>query len=88
MAGVFSLKVGDAVYGIAPGCMGRSVFVPAELMVHKPSTVSFEDAATAPTAYCTVNMAFNSCVDFGPDTKVTTYTATRSLTNVCMNQLQ
>ena len=63
------MHVGDAVFGIAPGCMGHSVFVPVELMVCKPPTVSFEEAATVPTAYCTVYQAFN-CVIMSPATKV------------------
>ncbi len=53
-AGVGSLRVGDRVCGIAPGCLGGSVLVPAELMVPLPPHASFTEGSTAPIVYCTV----------------------------------
>lgn len=50
--------MGDAVFGIAPGCLGTSVIVPADLMVALPPNLSFVAGATAPTVYCTVHAAF------------------------------
>ena len=50
--------VGDEVFGVAPGCMGHTAFAPAETLVCKPRTVAFQEAATAPTVYCTVFTAF------------------------------
>ena len=68
--GVTCLTPGDAVMGIAPGCLGPAVHVPAGLVVRKPATLSFQDASTAPTVFCTVHAAFNDCIGLGPGTKV------------------
>lgn len=59
-AGVSDKRVGDAVFGIAPGCLGASVIVPSDLMVALPPHLSFEAGATAPTVYCTVYAAFSA----------------------------
>ncbi len=69
-AGVKSLMPGDAVMGIAPGCLGPAVHVPAGLVVCKPPALSFQDACTAPTVFCTVHAAFNDCIDLGPGSNV------------------
>lgn len=53
-----ALAVGDQVFGVAPGCLGRSVIVTEKLVVPKPLNISFEDAATTPTVYVTVFQAF------------------------------
>ena len=58
IAGVEALAVGDQVFGVAPGCLGRSVIVTEKLVVPKPLNISFEDAATTPTVYVTVFQAF------------------------------
>ena len=52
--------MGDAVFGIAPGCLGSAVIVPADLMVALPPHISFEAAATVPTVYCTVHAALGA----------------------------
>lgn len=62
--------VGDEVFGIAPGCLGRSVVVPAQLLVPKPPGVGFVDAATTPTTYVTVYTAFGELASMTPGTKV------------------
>ena len=65
--------MGDAVFGVAPGCLGHTAFAPSETLVHKPRTVSFEEAATAPTVYCTVFTAFeDGAKRLGPSDKVVT----------------
>lgn len=61
---------GDAVFGLAPGCLGHSVYAPADLLVHMPANLSFEAAATAPTVYVTVLTAFQQGQGMGPGTKV------------------
>lgn len=53
-AGVTGLRVGDTVFGLAPGCFGPSVVLPADLMVPKPPGLSFTQAATLPTVFVTV----------------------------------
>ena len=70
LTGVKSLTPGDAVMGIAPGCLGPAVHVPASLVVCKPPALSFEDACTAPTVFCTVHAAFDDCIGLGPGSKV------------------
>ena len=57
-AGVQNVKVGDAVFGLAPGCFGPAVVLPAELMVSMPPGLSFMEAATLPTVFVTVYAAF------------------------------
>ena len=56
--GVQRLKVGDAVFGLAPGCFGPAVVLPAALMVQMPQGLNFIDAATLPTVFVTVYTAF------------------------------
>ncbi|KAK9803996.1 hypothetical protein WJX72_011444 [[Myrmecia] bisecta] len=75
-AGVLDKQVGDAVFGIAPGCLGHSVIVPSELMVRQPPLVSFEDAATCPTVYVTTYAAFNDCEGMSGSTKVLVHAGT------------
>lgn len=71
-AGLQDFAVGDEVLGLAPGCLGSHVVVPVGLMVHKPPGLSFEEAATAPTVYTTVQTAFGGGRGMGPGTKVRT----------------
>ena len=47
------------MFGFAPGCFGETVIVHAQLMVAKPPTISFEDAATTPTCFVTAFTAFD-----------------------------
>ena len=49
---------GEAVFGLAPGCLGHTVYAPAQLVVAIPSSLSYEAAATTPTAYITAFAAF------------------------------
>ena len=70
IVGVTQFKVGDEVFGVAPGCLGRSVIVHNELLVLKPPFISFEDAATTPTVYVTVFEAFGDLSSFDKKQKV------------------
>ncbi len=70
LAGVEGFAVGDEVFGVAPGCLGRSVIVAQQLLVPKPPSLSFEDAATTPTVYVTVFQAFGDLSTFSSSTKV------------------
>jgi NADPH:quinone reductase-like Zn-dependent oxidoreductase/SAM-dependent methyltransferase/aryl carrier-like protein len=51
--GVESLRVGDDVVALAPGCLGSFVTAPAALVFRKPSGVSFTAAVTLPVAFLT-----------------------------------
>ncbi len=55
---LISRCTGDSVFGLAPGCLGPTVCVPASLLVHMPKNLSYQAAATAPTVYVTVFTAF------------------------------
>lgn len=56
---VSHLRAGDAVFGLAHGCLGTAVSGPAEMVVPMPPSVSFAEAATIPTVFTTVHIAFN-----------------------------
>lgn len=43
------LAVGDAVFGLAHGCMGSRVVGPAAMLAHMPPHVTFAEAASVPT---------------------------------------
>lgn len=51
--GVNHLAIGDAVVAIAPGSFSQFVTVEAALVARKPNALSFEAAATIPTAFLT-----------------------------------
>ncbi len=45
------LRVGDEVFGVAPAAFGSVTSTRSDLVLRKPSTISFEDAATLPVAF-------------------------------------
>ena len=51
------LRPGDAVFGLAHGCLGTVVACPAAQVVAMPAVLSFQEAATVPTVFITVEMA-------------------------------
>lgn len=53
-AGVNEFRVGDDVMAVASGCFGAFVKTDANLVVHKPAHLSFEEAATIPLVFLTV----------------------------------
>ncbi|KAF8817832.1 putative type I fatty acid synthase, partial [Cardiosporidium cionae] len=54
---VNDLKVGDAVFGIAPGCLKTYVTTDARLMRKLPAGMSFEEASALPVVGATVELA-------------------------------
>ena len=56
---VSHIKAGDPVFGLAHGCLGTAVSGPAQMVVPMPPSVSFAEAATIPTVFTTVHIAFN-----------------------------
>lgn len=67
---------GDAVFGLAPGCLGPCVFLPAGLLAPMPPHLSFAAAATTPTVYTTVFAAFQQGRGVGPHTRVLVHAGT------------
>lgn len=58
--GVTSLRVGDAVFGLAHGCLGTAVTGPASLLTTMPHHLTFSEAATVPTVFITVAAALGT----------------------------
>eukprot|EP00915_Cephaloidophora_sp_WS-2016_P002257 GHVH01003012.1.p1 GENE.GHVH01003012.1~~GHVH01003012.1.p1 ORF type:complete len:4454 (-),score=762.62 GHVH01003012.1:53-12439(-) len=48
------LKLGDRVFGIAPGCLRHFVTTKRELLCQMPEGMSFEEASSLPVIACTV----------------------------------
>ena len=53
------LRAGDAVFGLAAGCLATHVVTPWSTMVRMPACVSFEAAAACPTVFSTVDLALD-----------------------------
>jgi NADPH:quinone reductase-like Zn-dependent oxidoreductase len=54
-AGVAWFHAGDAVFGLAAGCLGSHVHVSAQTLTQMPANLTFEQAATTPTVFITVD---------------------------------
>lgn len=67
---VAHLKRGDAVFGLAHGCLGTAVSGPAAMVVQMPSNLSFVEAATIPTVFTTVHIAFDASANLQKGEKV------------------
>jgi acyl transferase domain-containing protein len=59
-SGVSSVRVGDEVLAIAPGCLGTRALAHESLVVRKPARLSMEQAATLPGVFLT---AWHSLID-------------------------
>lgn len=57
--GVDGLQIGDEVIAIAPGCFSTFVVTDARLVAPKPKHLSFEEAATIPSAFLTADYALH-----------------------------
>jgi NADPH:quinone reductase-like Zn-dependent oxidoreductase len=55
----FLLPPGDAVFGLAHGCLGSVVVSVAATLVPIPPTLTYREAATVPTVLITVQMALH-----------------------------
>jgi NADPH:quinone reductase-like Zn-dependent oxidoreductase len=55
--GVEGVEVGAEVMAVAPGCFGSHAVTRAELVVPKPASLSFEQAAATPIAFLTAHYA-------------------------------
>ena len=73
--GVDRLQVGDAVMAIAPGSFSQYVTVPADLVVSKPETLSYEAAATVPVNFLTAYYGLCQIADLAPGDRVLIHAA-------------
>jgi acyl transferase domain-containing protein/NADPH:quinone reductase-like Zn-dependent oxidoreductase/NAD(P)-dependent dehydrogenase (short-subunit alcohol dehydrogenase family)/ubiquinone/menaquinone biosynthesis C-methylase UbiE/acyl carrier protein len=55
--GVERFQVGDEVYGISDHCLASHVIASQDLIVKKPSNISFEEASTIPIVFLTTYYA-------------------------------
>jgi NADPH:quinone reductase-like Zn-dependent oxidoreductase/acyl carrier protein len=63
---VTDLAPGDAVVAIAPGTFASHVVASRELVVRKPETLSFAEAAAQSIAYLTADYCLNTVARVGP----------------------
>jgi acyl transferase domain-containing protein len=56
-SGVSEFTAGDSVVAFGRSCFSSHVTTPASLAVHKPASMSFEEAATIPVAFLTAEYA-------------------------------
>ena len=73
--GVTHLQPGDAVFGLAAGCLGSHVHVSAHTVMAMPATLSFEEAATTPTVFITVDSALHHAAALQPGERVLVHAA-------------
>jgi acyl transferase domain-containing protein/NADPH:quinone reductase-like Zn-dependent oxidoreductase/acyl carrier protein len=70
------LKVGDSVFGIAPGCLKTYLVTDAELVRKMPSNATFAQAAALPVVTVTVNYSLCELARVQPNEKVLIHAAT------------
>lgn len=63
-------SVGDAVFGLAAGCLGTHVSANPKTMVTMPTNITFEEAATTPTVFVTANIALEKIGELTKDARV------------------
>jgi len=70
------LQVGDeVVLALAIGCLAHYMTIPAELALPKPQNLSFEAAATLPTAFITAHYGLNYLANLQPGERVLIHSA-------------
>jgi NADPH:quinone reductase-like Zn-dependent oxidoreductase len=70
-----SLGVGDAVFGLAGGCLGSHVVASSKALAPLPSHVDFTEAATMPTVFVTADLALNRLAALQPGQRVLVHAA-------------
>ncbi|MBF0548409.1 MAG: SDR family NAD(P)-dependent oxidoreductase [Candidatus Riflebacteria bacterium] len=73
---VSSFKVGDEVMGFVPNCFSNYALANSRLIVHKPSYLSFEEAATIPLAFLTVYYSLHHLAKIRGGDKILIHTGT------------
>ncbi|MTJ47022.1 type I polyketide synthase [Dolichospermum sp. UHCC 0259] len=74
-AGVIGLEIGDAVIAIASGGFSQYVTVDANLVVLKPTTLTFEEAATIPESFLTAYWSLHHLAKIAPGDRVLIHAA-------------
>nr|XP_027193935.1 uncharacterized protein LOC113788670 [Dermatophagoides pteronyssinus] len=74
--GITEFKVGDKVFGIAPGCLKHYAITDRNLLCHIPNNVSFELASTLPVAAGTVEYALVDVAKIKPGQTVLIHAVT------------
>jgi myxalamid-type polyketide synthase MxaB len=74
-AGVTGLEIGDAVMAIASGSFSQYVMVDANLVVPKPTTLTFEEAATIPESFLTAYWSLHHLAKIAPGERVLIHAA-------------
>jgi NADPH:quinone reductase-like Zn-dependent oxidoreductase len=69
------LQVGQAVFGLAAGSLGSHVVASAKTVVPLPALLSFEEAATMPTVFITVDAALIQAANMQPTSRVLVHAA-------------
>ena len=69
------LHPGDAVFGLAHGCLGTAVVCQAATLAHMPCNLTFPEAATTPTVFITVDCALHQSAKLQPGERVLVHAA-------------
>lgn len=72
---VNKLKVGDKIIAIASGSFSNYVTVDANLVIPKPTSLSFTEAATIPTAFLTAYYCLHHLAEIKPGDKILIHSA-------------
>ena len=73
---VRDVKVGEQVFGFAPGSLRTSVAVPSAFVTPLPSGVTPEQAAALPVAFLTAMLGLHRIASIGPGARVLIHAAT------------
>lgn len=88
-SGVTEFKVGDKVFGIAPGSFGDFAITHKNLLAHKPGNLSFDEAATIPITFLTSFYALNKLANIKKGDKVLIHAASggvgQAAIQICKN---
>ena len=83
-----SLRPGDAVFGLAAGSLGSYVHASAKTVVPIPTTLSFEEAATMPTVFITVDCALHQLAQMTAEDTVLVHAAAGGVGLAAMQLIQ
>jgi NADPH:quinone reductase-like Zn-dependent oxidoreductase/acyl carrier protein len=72
---VDGFRIGDNVVALYPGSMSSHVTIDTKYVVHKPSTISFDQAAAIPLAYLTAHYGLNRLAGLKPGERVLIHAA-------------
>lgn len=73
---VTDIRIGDNVFGFAHGCLGSLVTAQSRALVHMPQNLSFHEAATTPTVFVTVMLAFTTAAKAKSGDRILIHAAT------------